>query len=322
MNALISIILPVYNRAHTLPDCIASILAQTHQNFEVILIDDGSTDTTPQLCQSYTADPRFRLIQGEHHGVSAARNLGLEMAKGDYVFFVDSDDAIHPLLLQTLVEAMADTDAQVGATPIQNIPDRVWAAAQEKLPNQPGPGTVHTLEKTSAISTAFVNGSALRAIGGTMMRRDLIGKTRFHTDLTIGEDFYFLYENLLKGAKTILLEQRWYYCRLHEANSSKDRRLTGFNTRFLRRKLVWTSEEALGRHQNARQEKQEAFAIFLKHLEMGQMPREERKQMCRTIRAHRKALLPALTFKYRLQYHIFTRFPGLFRLSRIFKKKT
>lgn len=64
MNALISIILPVYNRAHTLSDCIASILAQTHQNFEVILIDDGSTDTTPQLCQSYTADPRFRLIQG------------------------------------------------------------------------------------------------------------------------------------------------------------------------------------------------------------------------------------------------------------------
>ncbi|MBQ7344481.1 MAG: glycosyltransferase family 2 protein [Oscillospiraceae bacterium] len=322
MNDLVSIILPVYNRAHTLPDCISSILAQTHQNFQVILIDDGSADATVQLCQDYArSDPRFHLIQGTHNGVSAARNLGLDAAKGDFLFFLDSDDAIHFQLLQTLVDAMIAQGTQIGATPILRVSQEKWDIAMEKFPRQAACATTKALDEDASIAVAFESGSALRAIGGTMLRRELIGQTRFRTDLTIGEDFFFLYENLIKGAKTTLLDQRWYYCRLHDTNSSFNYSLISFDSRFIRRKLVWTSEEALGRMDNARQQKQEAFSIFLDHLNEDKMPKADRDQMCRTIKTHRNDLLPTLSFIDRLQFRIFTVFPGLFSASRIFKKK-
>ena len=82
MSALISVIIPVYNRAHYLPDCLNSVLAQTYRNLQIILIDDGSTDESPTLCRQYAAkDCRILFLQGSHGGVSAARNLGLDAAK-------------------------------------------------------------------------------------------------------------------------------------------------------------------------------------------------------------------------------------------------
>ena len=93
----LSIIVPVYNAEDYLDRCLISIVEQDFASYEVILVDDGSSDSSPLICDRYSdADPRFRTIHKKNGGVSSARNAGLNLAKGEYVMFVDSDDALTP----------------------------------------------------------------------------------------------------------------------------------------------------------------------------------------------------------------------------------
>ena len=315
MNDLVSIIVPVYNRQDYLPDCMQSIFAQSHRNLEIILIDDGSTDKTPTLCAEYAAaDHRVATLSGAHAGVSAARNLGLDAAKGDFVFFLDSDDAIHPLLLETLVQSMQTHHAAMGGTRVINISNRNWTLLPEYIRKSPAPGQTVYRDAPAALRSIFIGGSPLNVIGGVMMRRDLIGQTRFRTDIHIGEDYYFIYENLLKGADAVFLKQLWYYCRIHSSNSSGDFSYQGFWTRFYRRQLVWQSEEALGRPQNANVEKHSAFMAYLDCVRKNAMPKADRKKMCAVMKKHRKEILPALNFPRKIRFYMTVYFPFTHRI--------
>ncbi|GLG91691.1 glycosyltransferase [Sellimonas catena] len=98
-----SIIVPVYKTEKYLDKCIASILSQSYTDFELILVDDGSPDRCPQICDSYAAtDDRVKVIHKENGGVSSARNCGIDVATGNYIWFVDSDDYIEPYSLEQL----------------------------------------------------------------------------------------------------------------------------------------------------------------------------------------------------------------------------
>lgn len=104
---LVSIIIPVWNVEQFLPSCLDSMLAQTMPDWECILVDDGSTDASGAICDEYAArDSRFRVIHQENRWVSAARNEGMKKAKGRYLFFSDSDDRLHPRLLEWATAAM------------------------------------------------------------------------------------------------------------------------------------------------------------------------------------------------------------------------
>ena len=93
----ISVIVPIYNRAAYLPCCLDSLAAQSLQDVEFLLIDDGSRDQSGEICEAYAAkDSRFRVTRKENGGLSSARNAGLEQARGDYIMFVDSDDRVEP----------------------------------------------------------------------------------------------------------------------------------------------------------------------------------------------------------------------------------
>ena len=101
----ISIIVPVYNAEKYLRRCIDSILSQSLTDFELILIDDGSTDRSPLICDEYaTRDKRIRLIHKKNDGVSAARNDGIDIAQGEFITFVDSDDWVDEVYLYTLLQ--------------------------------------------------------------------------------------------------------------------------------------------------------------------------------------------------------------------------
>ena len=103
----LSIIIPVYRTQATLQRCIASILRQSFTDYEMILVDDESPDQCPQLCDDYAKqDNRIKVIHKKNGGLSAARNAGLEMAQGEYITFVDSDDAIAPNTLLPLMEEL------------------------------------------------------------------------------------------------------------------------------------------------------------------------------------------------------------------------
>lgn len=111
----ISIIIPVYNSTLYLKECVDSILGQTYQDLEILLVDDGSTDDSPQICDTYAAeDARIKVIHKKNGGTSDARNTGLENATGDYITFMDNDDYWNdPNALQNIVTLIHETDPDV-----------------------------------------------------------------------------------------------------------------------------------------------------------------------------------------------------------------
>ena len=113
-NNLISIIVPIYNSENYIKKCLDSILAQTYSNLEVILIDDGSTDNSYNICKDYQKkDNRIVLLQQKNAGVSRARNHGLEVAKGEYIGFVDSDDYIEPEMYEILLNSIIESNSKI-----------------------------------------------------------------------------------------------------------------------------------------------------------------------------------------------------------------
>lgn len=114
MNPLISIIVPVYNVEKYLAKCVDSILTQSYKNIELILINDGSVDSSAAICDSYAEkDSRVRVIHKENGGVAKARNLGIENAKGEYFCFVDSDDYVHPEYIECMLDVATKTNADI-----------------------------------------------------------------------------------------------------------------------------------------------------------------------------------------------------------------
>ena len=103
MQPKISVIIPVYNVEKYLPECLESILNQNFQDFEIICVDDGSTDRSLDILQEYKRkDDRFVILQQRHAGAGAARNHGIKLAEGKYIQFLDSDDYFEPTLLETI----------------------------------------------------------------------------------------------------------------------------------------------------------------------------------------------------------------------------
>lgn len=110
-NPKISVIVPVYNVEQYLCRCVDSILAQTFPDFELLLIDDGSKDRSGEICDEYAGkDERVRVFHKENGGVSSARNLGIDNAKGEWISFIDADDRILPEFLQSLIETADESD--------------------------------------------------------------------------------------------------------------------------------------------------------------------------------------------------------------------
>lgn len=110
----VSIIIPIYNLENYLKDCLESVLCQTYANIEVILIDDGSRDNSLQICREYSlVDKRVKVLSQKNHGVSYARNRGIEEAKGEYLLFVDGDDCIEPFYVERYLSAAEQNKADI-----------------------------------------------------------------------------------------------------------------------------------------------------------------------------------------------------------------
>ena len=122
--ALISVIVPVCDADKYLRDCVRSVLAQTFSDLECILADDGSSDASAALCDECAlSDPRVRVIHQRNGGLSAARNAGIAAAKGDYLSFIDADDAVHPAFLETLYRAVREEGAELALCGFLRFPD-------------------------------------------------------------------------------------------------------------------------------------------------------------------------------------------------------
>ncbi|WP_022760636.1 glycosyltransferase family 2 protein [Butyrivibrio sp. AD3002] len=120
-NKLVSIIIPVYNVEKYLDECVESVIVQSYENIEIILVDDGSTDSCGMLCDKWaTKDSRIKVVHRPNGGLSAARNSGLEIAKGDYISFVDSDDSVKKAFIEDFIDALENTGADFAFCDIES----------------------------------------------------------------------------------------------------------------------------------------------------------------------------------------------------------
>lgn len=201
----ISVIVPVYKAERYLERCLDSLLAQTHRNLEILLIDDGSPDRSGAICDEYAArDSRVTVIHQENGGPSAARNAGLAHVSGEYVTFVDSDDYID-----------ADYCEYLLSLSVKHGADIVQCGALEE-----GSGGVRVLGPENDIllpeGLASMKGRDWHAYGnanwGKLYRREVIEAARFDTRCCIGEDLHFNFQ-ALQRTKTIVLGSaaRYHY---------------------------------------------------------------------------------------------------------------
>lgn len=183
----LSIIVPVYKVEAYLSECIDSILAQTFKDFELILIDDGSPDRCGEICDEYAAkDSRIVVIHQKNQGVSAARNTGLNLARGNYVGFVDSDDWIEPDMYHTLIAAAIDRNASLVACCYCKEDERVVQLEDSTTKTEFLGGKNLILDLFSKPSTLM--GSCCNKLFSSQT----IGSIRFVEGMTVWEDLIFL----------------------------------------------------------------------------------------------------------------------------------
>ncbi len=124
-ESLVSIIVPIFKAEKFLPKCLDSILAQSYQNLEIVLVDDGSPDNCPKICDEYAKkDARIKVIHKQNSGVANTRNVGLDNATGDFFAFVDSDDWIEPNYVQTMLDKQKQYDCDFVCCSVMDVAEK------------------------------------------------------------------------------------------------------------------------------------------------------------------------------------------------------
>ncbi|WP_251208372.1 glycosyltransferase [Acetatifactor aquisgranensis] len=220
----ISVVIPMYNGEAFIGQCVRSVTCQTYRNLEIIVVDDGSTDNGAAVCEELMGtDERIRLCRQENGGVSAARNHGIEVSTGEYVFFLDSDDAIHPRLLEEMLGQAEANHAQLVFCVYRKLDSSRMETVLAGTAERPGKGASH--EGQTGWLTADEAGTEewfhvkytdiLSGIGGKLILREAIGNLRFDTELKNGEDTFFLYQLVRGQVRSAYCPEEWYYYRMH-----------------------------------------------------------------------------------------------------------
>lgn len=207
MNDLVSIIVPIYKVEPYLRRCLDSIVNQTYTNLEIILVDDGSPDGCPQICDEYAAkDKRIVVIHKENGGLSDARNAGLDICKGEYVSFVDSDDWIAYSFVESLLQVINQSKAEIGVTSFIRTSNSFTAEIKpETKPNIEELNPQHSVKKLwSDEYIIFVTS------WGKIYKKSLFSNIRFPKG-KLHEDEYTTYKLLYKASKTIFLNIPLYF---------------------------------------------------------------------------------------------------------------
>lgn len=215
MNKKVSVIIPVYNAERYVGACIESVISQTYENIEIIVINDGSTDTSDALIRNMAKkDNRIKYITQENHGVSYTRNRGIEMANGTYVVFVDADDLVLPDYVKAMVESLENNCIQMAVCGYQQISEQGEIQQNHLLKSEliSGIDTIEHLLQFRNITSALWN---------KMFCLDRIHEKRiqFKPEFSIGEDMVFLTEYCL-GLDRVCILADILYCYRENPNGA------------------------------------------------------------------------------------------------------
>ncbi|MBQ8824324.1 MAG: glycosyltransferase family 2 protein [Ruminococcus sp.] len=208
MDTLVSIIVPVYCVEKYLDECISSLVEQTHKNIEIILIDDGSTDRSSAICDEWsTHDNRIIVIHNKNHGVSYSRNCGLDIAKGEYIAFCDSDDKYEKSYVSVMLEKAKEFQSDIticGYSCLKN--GNVISFTKEK--------ENCIISKEEIARNIFLNNEIGGFMWNKLFRKKILKGIKFNSKLQICEDTYFLFEVLNRPLRVCWYNKPLYYYRL------------------------------------------------------------------------------------------------------------
>ena len=264
----VSIIVPIYNAEKYLGYCLNSIVSQTYQNIEVILVNDGSTDGSLQICKNYAAvDKRIIILDIPNGGVSNARNCGLKKATGEYIQFVDADDTIKLNMTEKLIELMEVYQSDLVICGFDLITLNSNQEIIENVPFHSRPiGEECVLERKDFkenLCRILWRTCLLEEPVNKLYRRKKIteNKIEFDTNISLGEDFcvnikYFKYCN-----RCVLVEDRYYrYMQFNKNSLSNRYRDDYFENQIY---LIEQFEALIGRYENLKDEERSDLACYI-----------------------------------------------------------
>ena len=229
---MISVIIPVYNVEKCLSHCLESLKRQSYNDFEALLIDDGSTDDSRTICDDYCQkDNRFHVIHKKNEGIAAARNDGMDLAKGEFLYFMDSDDYVHPQTLEILVQALtnnekADFSMMYGKKSCRH--DEVFKEVQNDVITLGQEDLMRGLFGTSDQEIQF------QAIWNKLFRRSMIQDLRFKD--IVAEDVEFMMRVYLRTSTVALIPHNMYIYYQHP--NSITHQDTNDNNQIVRERFI------------------------------------------------------------------------------------
>lgn len=200
-KTLISIIIPVFNAEKYLERSVDSVLNQSYKNLEIILVDDGSTDGSDVICNEYALkDSRIKVIHKENGGVAEARNTGLANATGEYISFVDSDDLIHPEMIQRLYLEIIKHQCDISACGYWSYWENEKIDVEKKTKN----ATERILEGKNTVDVFDLKGEvSFNSVWAKLFKTSLFESVKFPVFRT-AEDLFVSFQLCLKAKKFIL----------------------------------------------------------------------------------------------------------------------
>lgn len=204
----VTIIIPVYNAENYLDKCIKSIVNQTYKNIEIILINDGSIDNSPNICDKWKEmDNRIKVIHKQNEGVSKARNIGIENATGDYIGFVDDDDYIDKNMYQEMVNLIETKETDIVACNFYNVEKEKKIGINKEV-------------SKNWLNEVIAYDSIRGYIWNKLYKSDIIKHTKFNNEVKIGEDMLFNISLLnTKSISFSYIERPLYYYIQHKKST-------------------------------------------------------------------------------------------------------
>ncbi len=211
----LSVIIPVYNKGDYLADCLRSIQAQTFRDFEIVCVNNNSTDCSMNVVRKFAEhDPRIIVAEEKIPGAAAARNKGLDLVRGQFVTFVDADDYIDNTLFETYARKLNESDADVCIIGIDHFFPEIQTYLYPTKPGFTGPKTAEELDDNLFFVTT-------PSVCTKAFRRDSIERLglRFNTQLKTAEDMLFSFTMLMKARSVYFVDEILYHYRQHVAGS-------------------------------------------------------------------------------------------------------
>lgn len=215
VNEMISCIIPMYNAELYIDRCIQSVLNQTYKNVEIVVVDDGSKDSSLEIVKKLYHSDGIKLIQKTNGGVSSARNVGMLEATGEYIFFLDSDD----FLPNNSFELLIDKIRQYSADMV--IGRDICFNEGESIPEDTYCGNVSLWEDDTTLVNTLKDFPNTWNVCGKLFKKSFIQSLSYVEGKGIGEDSYFFFQCALRKPKTVHIEKNVYYVSLRKGSATR-----------------------------------------------------------------------------------------------------